>query len=941
MQAAFGEWLSRRGLDKKTVATQLSQAARLVRHFGDLDKAFDLDRFERIRSTLEYSKEDQRGGRVNPAPFPIEGDLYSNLASYRTTLNYYRAFREGDRSALAAEESKNRTAAGDEPLIDLNEAALKRLVARVKKRGYISYAELNGALPQEQMSAEQIKDVIDTLSEMGVVVVEDVDEPTERAPALDRDALEEMRSAFLQHFPDFEEKGFEAEAGGYWQEERRYKQALIDAAATVVEQTDLGLEDLGAQFLGILGSKGSNLLDWRELRRIEEVRREAPGLIERAIGEMVRTPAPPSEAAARFIADVGEAYCMGQEGNMPFAHLRAIPTTVLALAKPDDAIAVRYGLMHAAVTRLLHRSPFANAPMTQQEYLDVLIMARLIARAMQNEWHWQPRDLWDVQGFLWVAIIASGHQPTDPPLDPTGEPAPEQHNDYYHTLRDNPTLFDELERAPFAAVLAERIIAIGAAQASDGTDEDKAFMVHIQGPWGSGKSTMLHLLQKELEHRVSAEPPPLVVWFNAWKHQRMRPPWWAFLSTLYGAAVRHAPIGGAQNPSVRRLALRWLWWKWRLRADFLPVLLVALVLGCLAYALVAGASTGSLETLLKIIVPIMTVAATLATYARLVAFGSAKAADTYANLATDPFGPVIKLFNDLVRVVRRPVVIFIDDLDRCDGDYVVELLEGIQTLFRGANVTYVVGADRKWICRSFETRYLEFSNAVGEPCRPLGYLFLDKMFQASIGMPHLTPELKARYFAALLAGSDRRSTNPGLTLSEAAAARVRGLTDEEEIQNVIRESAGGTLDEQRAIRAAAALQITRPAAAAATEHRLQKLADVLESNPRSMKRLVNAVGLDQARGMLDGRAVKAEARARWTMLSQRWPIFAEFVAENPDAIRHWQKSAAKSRGTAAKPDPSWPQAIRDLIGNPVIIGIVGGPDEEGALTAENLPLLVA
>jgi RNA polymerase primary sigma factor len=62
--------------------------------------------------------------------------------------------------------------AGDAPLIDLNEASLKKLIARAKKRGYITYDELNEALPQDQMASEQIEDVMSALNEMGVNVVE-------------------------------------------------------------------------------------------------------------------------------------------------------------------------------------------------------------------------------------------------------------------------------------------------------------------------------------------------------------------------------------------------------------------------------------------------------------------------------------------------------------------------------------------------------------------------------------------------------------------------------------------------------------------------------------------------------------------------------------------------------------------------------------------------
>lgn len=60
----------------------------------------------------------------------------------------------------------------DAPLIDLNEASIKKLIARAKRRGIITYDELNEALPQDQMSSEQIEDIMAAISEMGVNIVE-------------------------------------------------------------------------------------------------------------------------------------------------------------------------------------------------------------------------------------------------------------------------------------------------------------------------------------------------------------------------------------------------------------------------------------------------------------------------------------------------------------------------------------------------------------------------------------------------------------------------------------------------------------------------------------------------------------------------------------------------------------------------------------------------
>ncbi|NDB69919.1 MAG: RNA polymerase sigma factor RpoD, partial [Methylocystaceae bacterium] len=68
--------------------------------------------------------------------------------------------------------------AADGPLLDLNDAAVKRMIKLAKKRGFVTYAELNAVLPSEEVSSDQIEDVYAMLSEMGITVseAEDPDE---------------------------------------------------------------------------------------------------------------------------------------------------------------------------------------------------------------------------------------------------------------------------------------------------------------------------------------------------------------------------------------------------------------------------------------------------------------------------------------------------------------------------------------------------------------------------------------------------------------------------------------------------------------------------------------------------------------------------------------------------------------------------------------------
>ena len=71
----------------------------------------------------------------------------------------------------------NNSKVEDEPLIDLNDSAIKKLIADGKKRGYLTIDELNEALPQDQN--EQIEDVMSAISEMGVRIVENDEEVAE------------------------------------------------------------------------------------------------------------------------------------------------------------------------------------------------------------------------------------------------------------------------------------------------------------------------------------------------------------------------------------------------------------------------------------------------------------------------------------------------------------------------------------------------------------------------------------------------------------------------------------------------------------------------------------------------------------------------------------------------------------------------------------------
>ena len=60
----------------------------------------------------------------------------------------------------------------DGPLLDLSDAAVKRLIKTAKKRGWVTQDELNAVLPSDVNSSDQIEDINAMLNEMGISVVE-------------------------------------------------------------------------------------------------------------------------------------------------------------------------------------------------------------------------------------------------------------------------------------------------------------------------------------------------------------------------------------------------------------------------------------------------------------------------------------------------------------------------------------------------------------------------------------------------------------------------------------------------------------------------------------------------------------------------------------------------------------------------------------------------
>src|SRR5690606_27128232 len=121
-----------------------------------------------------------------------------------------------------------------------------------------------------------------------------------------------------------------------------------------------------------------------------------------AFGDLLFGEGPSPERLERFVRSAWPIMHRTLRGN-PYAHSRIFPTVFLMAHDPANDIAVRTNLFGRATRSLRGRRLLENAPFDARQYREILAFARAIFRQLEL-WAWRPRDLIDVQTFLWVAI---------------------------------------------------------------------------------------------------------------------------------------------------------------------------------------------------------------------------------------------------------------------------------------------------------------------------------------------------------------------------------------------------------------------------------------------------------------------------------------------------------------------------------------------------------
>jgi hypothetical protein len=449
-----------------------------------------------------------------------------------------------------------------------------------------------------------------------------------------------------------------------------------------------------------------------------------------------------------------------------------------------------------------------------------------------------------------------------------------------------------------------------------------------------------------------------VVDFNAWQNEHVSPPWWNFYQAIRRQCLRailfepgrFGSIGTRCNlqrdklrwalflcrflesrtiRGLRRLSswgrfqtfeLLWKMWTPQVRNTVLVVLVSGMLLCWMTYsdwftALTTPPAKGDsgatdFSPMLQGLFSLAGIAVTGGAGLAIVnAFRSGlktlidnagNSTDAPSLGEADPVQKFRRHFSWFVGQLDEPVLVIVDDLDRCTPKYVVELVRGLLTIFRSPRVVFVLLGDKDWIETAFAKVYAEMADVHTEAQITFGERFAEKAIQLSFLLPAFDRDARDAYLTAILATSqdtvsrDAMETVEALRKVEAQARANLAATDSTEEQEaavqrteqLIREASANTSAEQReefekaATRVLDRERMLRAATARSTEeevkqHGLKPLSDFLPTNPRRIKRIVNMVSAYQASAQSTQGVVLGSDRWKqlviWVVIMSEYP----------------------------------------------------------------------
>ncbi|WP_092782801.1 P-loop NTPase fold protein [Rhodospira trueperi] len=547
--------------------------------------------------------------------------------------------------------------------------------------------------------------------------------------------------------------------------------------------------------------------------------------------------------------------------------------------------------------------------------------------------------------------------------------------------------------------------------------DEAAFILHLDAPWGGGKTTFANFIArilnpaahgydtsdaKTLKGTLLGDLPLnessywprefstrrwFVVEFNAWQNEHVSPPWWNFYETIRRRCLRAilwepGRFGAPRSKHWSKAVGTWFWfWMreaiWRLVTPATRRALVTTVLLIVTTFVVY--KIGLLQWLHDLDIEGVELTSILATFASggiaVFIFGSIRqglnrfvnsissSVDASKLGEADPVDRFRRHFSWFVGQLHQPVLVIVDDLDRCSAKYVVELVRGLLTIFRSPRVVFMLLGDKDWIETAFAKVHKEMADVHTGSQITFGGRFAEKAIQLSFLLPAPDPDARGAYLTDILA-TDQNATPEDEETKEAlqkveeqaradlagtdrtedqdaAAQRTEDLIDEAsaqatpETRAAFEKAANRILDRERMLRAATA----RSTETVVRQHGLRPLKDFLPANPRRIKRIVNMVSAYQASAQAtEGVALGSDQWKQlviWVVIMSEYPQVWKTLVTDPDLTTRLLNEIKGSKpgddivppalpDDASEDDKASHAALATLLATPGLVSLLRG-----------------
>ena len=258
-----------------------------------------------------------------------------------------------------------------------------------------------------------------------------------------------------------------------------------------------------------------------------------------------------------------------------------------------------------------------------------------------------------------------------------------------------------------------RDIALGLSRFMRNRRTEPPLTIAVTGEWGTGKSSLMNLLRHDLT-RYGYRP----VWFNAWHHQSGENLLGSLLANIHaqGVPAWHTLSGVDFRATLLLIRARRFWLRLAITVFLLAVIFFSYrTLGANASKLWEsltsatdkgfsniGAATGLLGLIVAVLTPVLGAVRAVSAFGlqpgKLIAAVATTRNDESARLQAGARYRFAREFEDFTHALDpRPLVIFIDDLDRCRAENVIEVLEAVNFLVTSGRCIVVIGMARRWV----------------------------------------------------------------------------------------------------------------------------------------------------------------------------------------------------------------------------------------------------